>query len=201
MQVCAAILQWGGERNSNTGARHFLNEKLQNESLADYLISAKESFHLQSADLENLGAIESVNSMLSKIYALASEDNLPIYDSRVAAAIASLVEIYRINEEVRWEAVPELLIFPTIYTQNNQRRCITGLHANALVSESSVLYYGRPDTSRRWASAKVRLGWIIQEVLDQSQDLFNNQRHSRAHAFEASLFMIGYDVGCLSGNL
>jgi hypothetical protein len=45
------------------------------------------------------------------------------------------------------------------------------------------------------------LGWIITEVLKRNPALLSNQEHSRNHAFEAALFMIGYDVRSLSANL
>lgn len=199
MQACNAIFEWGGERNSKQGARPFLEAKHANNRLTNYLACARDAFHLRDARLDELDRVENVNSMLTKVYALASGDGLPIYDSRVAAAIACLVEIFRATQGCTWQQIPELLLFPTMY--GDQRRRVTRLHADALVSDNATLYYDRPDTATRWASAKLRLGWIIEAVLNRSPQLLASQPHSRMHAFEASLFMIGYDVRCLAPNL
>lgn len=50
--------------------------------------------------------------------------------------------------------------------------------------------------TKAWAQAKIRLGWLLDCVLEKNAKLFANEP-SRMHAFEASLFMIGYDVRCL----
>ncbi|GJH02728.1 hypothetical protein [Paraburkholderia terrae] len=199
MTACAATFRWGGERNAGRGARPFLKEKHANGQLVDYLVAAREAFSLKRGRLDQLHAIELVNSMLTKIYALASGDGLPIYDSRVAAAIASLVEIYRIETHRDWQQVPGKLLFPTMAAES--RRMLVGLHPNALISAGAVIRYQDPNMSARWASAKLRLGWIVEDVLRRAPKLLSSQPHSRHHAFEASLFMIGYDVRCLAPNL
>lgn len=199
MTACEAILRWGGERNASRGARPFLKAKHVNGQLVDYLVAAREAFSLKRGRLDQLHAIELVNSMLTKIYALASGDGLPIYDSRVAAAIASLVEVYRIETHRDWQQVPGKLLFPTMAEES--RRKLNGLHPDALISTGAVMRYQDADMSARWASAKLRLGWIIEDVLRRAPKLLSSQPHSRHHAFEASLFMIGYDVRCLAPNL
>ncbi|AUT75756.1 hypothetical protein C2L64_46370 [Paraburkholderia hospita] len=199
MTACEAIFRWGGERNSGRGARPFLNVKHANGQLVDYLVAAREAFSLKRGRLDQLHVIELVNSMLTKIYALASGDGLPIYDSRVAAAIASLVEVYRIETHRDWQQVPGKLLFPTMAAES--RRMLIGLHPDALISTGTVMRYQDADMSARWASAKLRLGWIIEDVLRRAPNLLSSQPHSRHHAFEASLFMIGYDVRCLTPNL
>lgn len=199
VQTCHAIFEWGGDRNPGKGARPFLGAKHASGQLVNYLKAAQEAFRLSSGRLDKLGPIEKVNSMLTKVHALASNDGLPIYDSRVAAATACLVELFRFQTRRAWRQVPAELLFPTL--DANQRRRLSGLHADALISRDTRLFYDQPDSTARWASAKLRLGWVAQEVLRQSPQLLSGQPHSRLHAFEASLFMIGYDVRCLAPNL
>ncbi len=201
-EVCSNILKWGGERNPKTGARKFLTEKLNNGQLIAYLSNAKQTFNLEKASLNQLESIQLVNSMMTKIYALNSDDGLPIYDTRVAAAIAGLVEIFRQRTSQDWQSVPELLAFPVPPEDaKSERRRLKYLDANSLVPKPELLNYSSPNTISRWASAKIRLGWIIQLTLERNSNLLTNQMHSRQHAFEAALFMIGYDIRSLFKNI
>lgn len=66
--------------------------------------------------------------------------------------------------------------------------------------------YGAPETAGQWASAKVRLGWIMESILEKPPKLFSDCRPApsladRMHSFEASLFMVGCDVTCLDCTL
>lgn len=197
-QACCQVFDWGGERNPKVGARRFLSEKLNNSALVDYLCAARQEFCLGSADLNRLSAIEKVNSMLTKVYALLSDDELPIYDTRVAVAIAGLVEVYRIDCKKQWGCVPEVLSFPVPPEgAGTNRRRLKFLNADALTPKPEVLYYTTQTSSLRWVSAKIRLGWIIKAVLKRNCDLLTKQSHARHHAFEAALFMVGYDIRSL----
>lgn len=201
-KACTNVFAWGGERNTQAGARKFLSEKLANGQFIDYLKTTQKTFKLDTANLQDLKPIELVNSMLTKVYALQSEDGLPIYDTRVAVAIAGLVEIYRLKTKQSWAEVPHLLAFPVPPEDaKSKRRRIKYLNPNALVPKSEMLSYQGKNTPMQWASAKIRLGWIITEVLKRNPKLLSTQAHSRKHAFEAALFMIGYDVRSLSPNL
>jgi hypothetical protein len=55
-------------------------------------------------------------------------------------------------------------------------------------------------TARSWSEAKIRLGWLMQRILADAPGLFKGSMPERMHAFEASLFMIGYDVACLNAQ-
>jgi hypothetical protein len=64
--------------------------------------------------------------------------------------------------------------------------------------------------SQAWSECKIRLGWLIELILEKAPDLFSllasrtekaNKGQSagtRAHAFESTLFMLGYDPSCFS---
>ena len=165
--------------------------------LCRYLRDAGDAFALDTADVDAIvPPVELLNSMLTKVHALYAADGLPIYDSRVAAAIASLVEMWRVATGKSGDPLPAMLAFPATAAS----RTVRGLfpHANA----PGVMAYGTPETAGQWASAKVRLAWIMESVLGRLPELFTGccpvpSPADRIHAFEASLFMVGYNVTCL----
>ncbi len=193
LKACEAILAWGGNRNSKIGAYPFLREQ---PNLSDYILGTGNAFILETADLSKLaapnGPVGKMNAMLTKVHALFSRDGLPIYDSRVAAAIASLVELWRHDTGKTSTELPAVLSFPATVTT----RTVLNLFPNA--HHPGVMPYGSAGdtiTAAQWSSAKVRLGWLMKQILDQSNLL--DKEANRMHAFEATLFMIGYDVTCL----
>ena len=54
--------------------------------------------------------------------------------------------------------------------------------------------------ANEWSSCKVRLGWLIEEILKKAEmlgrPLFVSEKSvaAKMHAFEAALFMMGFDV-------
>ncbi len=193
--VCQKILDWGGNRNPAVGALPFLRD-MAGDSLCGYLRTAGASFKLISADTDQIAPpVIRMNAMLTKVHALYATDGLPIYDSRVAAAIASLVELWRRSTD-RVGALPPALTFPA----TTATRTVLRLFPDAV--HPGVLIYGADATVQKWSSAKVRLGWIMDRVLSTAPNtvlLDQSASHQeRMHAFEASLFMIGYNPSCLT---
>ena len=93
------------------------------------------------------------------------------------------------------KSLPPVLTFPATLTTRTVLRLFPG------AIHPGVMVYGSATTPQDWSSAKVRLGWIMEAVLTKLPDLvLSGQQASladRMHAFEASLFIIGYDVTCL----
>ncbi len=198
--VCGAILSWGGERNPRKGARIDINQLHASGTLSHYLKVSKDSFHLIEADLNALSPIKFAGSMWTKVYSLHASDGLPIYDSRVAAAIAGMVEIYRVRSSGNWKQVPRLLEFG--FERGTKKRDLRRLNLEAI--RPRAFNRGMPDTfARRWSSCKVRLGWLTEALLVRKPELFSHYDSvsQRAHAFEAALFMIGSDLRSLANNL
>ncbi|WP_141755289.1 hypothetical protein [Burkholderia plantarii] len=83
-------------------------------------------------------------------------DGLPIYDSRVAAAIASLVELFRLQCRPRWQAIPDELPFPTM--ADEARRKVVALHPLAMVATRTLMRHDSSGIARRRAGARLRLG-------------------------------------------
>lgn len=201
--ACCSIFEWGGERNKKVGARPFLESKISVQNgLCDYLNQVHGAVGLAYADVSSLSVVQEMNSMLTKVHALAAVDGLPIYDSRVAAAIACLVEIYRHNTGLAWAEVPEFLSFPAIPEDaKHDRRHVGALREDkSLIPKPGFIRYQDRQRAIRWMSASIRLGWLIEAVLSRRPNILK-QQVSRMHAFEACLFMMGYDVRCLQRNL
>ena len=199
LAACRDILAWGGDRNMRVGALPFLTGLHGNGELTHYLREARKAFALDSAVIAlDKPPVRKMNSMLTKVHALASVDGLPIYDSRVAAAIAALVELWRREARLEHEELPGELAFPATASD----RSVLYLFGDA--QDPGVMSYApakASETAARWSSAKIRLGWLMAGVLDKAPGLFATLApQDRMRAFEASLFMIGSNVGCLVAN-
>jgi hypothetical protein len=192
LAACDRVLRWGGDRNAKVGANLFLTGFDQPGQLGTYLRETKAAFDLTKDDPEQLRAVHKMNAMLSKVHALMADDGLPIYDSRVSGAIATMAELYR--REKGLTSLPESIRFPAT---GGPRRRVGHFLPDAV--DTCHINYSSKNTARIWTLAKWRLGRIFRQVLSQNLALFKNEGDiaSRCHALEASLFMIGYDPSCL----
>jgi hypothetical protein len=189
--ACDAIRAWGGDRNSNKGAGPFL---LGRPDIVAYLDDVKKELALSSAIVGPSSALSktlSMNSMLTKVHAFNAGDGLPIYDSRVAGAIATIVETWRQDTGRQHHSLPLALSFPAVGGGGARRqvRC----RYRTSVSPGTVYYTaGTPSPHRAarntmaWVSGKVRLGWLLSELLSQPSP-------AGIRSLEACLFMAGYD--------
>lgn len=187
-QACLDVLGWGGVR----GAVAFLNDLRRQCRLVQYLEDCRPLFVLngaQSLSQINSHSILRFDAGLTKIHALIDLTGSPIYDSRVGAAIAMLYALYRL--EATSEAV---LRFPTGTARGKQVR-----NPGLLGYQPAPQFFTPAVTPEYWAQYQVKLGWVIQETLITSS-LFSGNLQERCHAFEAALFMIGYDLRCLESG-
>lgn len=196
LEACMAILRWGGDRNSKVGALPFLQSQA---NVLGYLNAVKAELNLATAVIPPKGQLTSVmamNSMLTKVHALKSGDGLPIYDSRVAGAIATLVETWRRADGFTRMPLPFALSFPEV-GGGGPRRSVRARYPDCI--KPPTLYYATgPDSAERavqiareWASAKVRLGWLLSELLTDASP-------SGIRSLEACLFMGGYDCSAIN---
>lgn len=193
LAACKNVLNWGGNRNYKVGAYPFLCSQT---NLRDYIQNTAHAFCLNTANTSELAGphlpVRQMNSMLTKVHALYAQDGLPIYDSRVAAAIATLVEQWRRHSGLTTKPLPNTLKFPaTLPTRTVLKQFTDADHPG-------VMIYGADNTVVQWSGAKVRLGWLIGTLIDRLPNLFADIDGGRMRAFEAALFMIGYDVRCLN---
>lgn len=199
------ILAWGGNRNWKVGAWPFISN-MSDVALVKYLQRTRSIFHLGSARLPFPGGSDGIllmNAMLTKVHALNAGEGLPIYDSRVAAAIACLVELWRMQVGRQAEALPALLTFPA----TDPARTVAVMSSQA---KSPPMMSQCEAPSQAWSECKVRLGWLMELILEKAPDLFSSRASrdakatkgqsagTRAHAFESTLFMLGYDPSCFT---
>lgn len=217
LEATKSIIIWGGDRaykkNPPAGALPFL---MSLEDLPNYLMSAGDALNLETADTGKLKPILRMNAMLTKVHALMSDDGLPIYDSRVAGAIGCLVEIFRQSSGNLFDRLPETLAFKA--TDPVDRRRVQYLGSGPSRCFDQVLDPGvmnranHEQCASEWASAKVRLGWLLSEIIKESDrqgsglipETFGEKNSSlpaRMHAMEAALFMIGFSVDSLAVHL
>jgi hypothetical protein len=191
MRACSDILLWGGERNAAVGARPFL--LAQGVALPTYIAQTGRQMSLDEGDLEaGFPAVKAMNSMLTKVHAFYSQDGLPIYDSRVSAAIAALVEYWR--QAGAQSVLPRMLQFPLAGGSAKPQHKLQCLFEKPMTH--GQLIYNHAATPARWAGAKLRLAWIMAEVLRKAPHLFAGETN-RMRAMEAALFMVGYDLRSL----
>ncbi|OUL92983.1 hypothetical protein [Paraburkholderia hospita] len=188
------ILRWGGVHS----AIPFIDSKVRKNEWCAYLKELAPLFALdgdQTLDALHAGNVQRFDSGMTKIHALFDTTGSPIYDSRVGAAMAMLYEMFRgdANELVS-------LGFPSGRARGQQIR-----NPGELGFAASPQFYKPQVPREEWARWQLRAGWIISAVLAQNKELFANESSpgtannisARCHAFEAALFMIGYDLRSL----
>jgi hypothetical protein len=189
--ACRAILHWGGV----TGAIPFLNNLRETSNLVNYLNRLEPLMTLvgnQHLDNLDASAVLRFDAGITKIHALIDDTGSPIYDSRVGASIGMLYALYA-------EANPNFpnrLAFPSGAARGDQVRNPSGLGHSA-----APQFFTRAVTTEMWAQWQVKLGWIIRRTLEACP-WFNDEINmsARCHAFEAALFMVGYDLRCFNGG-
>lgn len=199
LQSAWKIIEWGGG-NQSTGAFVFL-DRMQ-ARVVPYLRTTESVFRLATADTGMLvPPVEQMNAMLTKVHAFLATDGLPIYDSRVAAAIATLVEMWRRatlpSHTLPATPIPVALNFPSLSSRGKRRRTVAIKFHDAVLPKHLQGY--TTSTARAWSCAKIRLGWLMEALLCKQSAVYASvgALSDRMRALEAALFMIGYDVTCL----
>jgi len=189
--ACLEILRWGGVRNRAVGAMPFLKAR---PDLVGYLDAVKNELTLDTAIVSPDRSFVSVlrmNSVLTKLHSFHSGDGLPIYDSRVAGAVAALIETWRQASGRSAKPIPFALKFPSV-GGGGPRRTVSPRYLDC--HHPGTLYYPAKQQgdgsvllqTGEWASAKVRLGWLLSELLTKPTP-------AGIRSLEACLFMAGYD--------
>ncbi|RQS71938.1 hypothetical protein DID96_11635 [Burkholderia sp. Bp8963] len=198
--VAREILRWGGVFS----AIPFIESKVRQRAFCAYLKSLAPLFALdgsQTTDDLHARNVERFDAGLTKVHALFDTTGSPIYDSRVGAALAMLYELFRRDAErigVRYDP----LGFPSGQARGAQIR-----NPGDLGFAAAPQFYTNQMPRERWAGWQVRAGWIIRAVLERKA-LFASEPHvdgadliaAQCHAFEAALFMIGYDIRSVAGS-
>jgi hypothetical protein len=187
--ACLKVLRWGGVLRDKRGAKPFILGQTIAGTLVRYLKATRDLLRLDAEQsLEDVTAdrVIKFDSGMTKIHALLDESGLPIYDSRVGAAISMLEALYRMElGDVR----------SSPHFASGRARGAQVRNPGKLGFDNAPIVFGlRPNI---WAQNQLKLGWVISAVIDGS-NLFRNEGGvpARCHALEASLFMMGYDLKC-----
>ena len=120
-----------------------------------------------------------MNSGFSKIYSLLV-DGFPIYDSRVACGIASLVRLF--CEETGREEVPTQLALGIPPNRGSVNRNPS--------SERLVFPRLWSTSTRRYAESNVRAAWLLDALA--AFPPFCELGKDRQRALQSAMFMVGY---------
>lgn len=191
LDSCNAVLDWGGVPKS----KPWLSSLSAGGTLITVLGAAITTMNPKTAVLGPPWAtVARYNAGMTKIYSLLSGGALPIYDSRVGAAIGGLLALSGIRPARKGN---DLLVFPSGAARGNQCRDAGELWRGW----GQPQFYSKAVPDEKWAKASVKLAWILEEVLTRCKTLFPPPAYpdlsSRLHALEAALFMIGYDLRAL----
>ena len=175
LKVAKDVMQWGGINN---------NQSLCDlgENSLEQLKSNAKLLRPDTADTDKLSGFKYMNAGYSKIYSLIVDD-LPIYDSRVACTLASLILLF--CNEKSLSVVP-----PNLYLGVPQGK---GEKVNRFPSLGHLTLrkiQGAQYTLH--AKSNVMAAWILGE-LAQKGKFAALPRERRVDALQSALFMIGYE--------
>ena len=172
------VLRWGGVVASNQRRL----DALHDEAIPLLQINAR-ILDPATADLDRVGVVQPMNAGFSKIYSLIL-DHFPMYDSRVACALASLVRWF--CEEEGYQGVPDSLAFGIPPNQGKEGK------VNRDPSRGAFSF---PKTQRSgaglYARSNLMAAWILDELAKHGPfgKLGDDERQ---FALQSAMFMIGH---------
>ena len=174
LDAAIAVVEWGGVR------RNKVRLNALGKTALPTICAAAEQLDPERADWARLDLVRDMNSGFSKIYSLML-DGFPIYDSRVACALCSLIRAY--CEESGLATVPPLLSLGLPPSQGRVQR-------NPSVRELNFhqLWHGQ-----RWkyAVSNLMAAWLL-GPMSELGPFAALPIERRLLAVESAFFMIGY---------
>ncbi len=172
VDIAQEIVDWGEIR----GLRRLDQwRQMQPTGLQTHISNVRNKLDPLSSDTEYLRGFKFMGSGFSKIYS-ALIPGLPIYDSRVACALACLIGIY--CQDKRLCPVPPLLDLGIPPGQGNKGgRC-----------KQSIFY----TQQSKYAKANLQFAWLMQGLAANPGDFKNVPESQRVDALQSALFMLGY---------
>ena len=173
LDAAITVVRWGQVRQNIASL-----QTLGDRALARLTASAR-LLNPDEADLHRLSDVRPMNSGFSKIYSLLI-DGFPIYDSRVACGLGSLVRLF--CEETRCDGIPTQLAFGIPPSRGSVSRNPSSDH----------LVFPRlwSTSTRRYAESNVRAAWLLDSL--SARPPFSELGHERQRALQSAMFMIGY---------
>ena len=172
LDAAVAVVRWGGLHRSERRLGELGEEALP------VLTTAVQLMDPAKADLDHLAGARPMNSGFSKIYSLLI-DGFPIYDSRVACALASLVRLF--CEETGRAEVPghlQLGLPPSYAGKERDPSC-------------GARVFRRISTPGRFARSNVMAAWLLGALA--ANPPFSGEADPLL-AMESAMFMVGFRV-------
>ena len=170
------IREWGGIR------KHGDLEKLGDSAFAILSENARR-LNPESGDTDDLRSFRHMGSGYSKIYAMMVP-SLPIYDSRVACSLTSLILIH--CRQCELPGLPETLELGVPQSQGNQLR---NPSTDQYVFPKIWAAAGR---GRRYAVSNLKAAWLIAEMAGRGEPFASMEKDRGILALQSALFMLGY---------
>ena len=176
IQTAKRIREWGGIR------KHGDLDNLGNSAFA-VLTENAIRLNPESGDTDDLRSFSHMGSGYSKIYAMMVP-SLPIYDSRVACALTSLISVY--CRQCELPGVPETLELGVPQSHGNQHRNpSTPPYTFPKIWDSGT-------HGGRYAVSNLKAAWLIAEMAGRGGAFANMGKDRGTLALQSALFMIGY---------
>ena len=177
LEAAVAVVEWGGVRQNRKKLK-----ALEPDALTVVCEDAARLDPVQ-ADLGQLGDVRHLNAGFSKIHALLIDD-FPMYDSRVACALASLVRRY-CEEKGRIQVPQELALSIPPARGRFPRNPRNPSHGTLRFRDM------RWGDAKQYASSNVIAAWLLRALADHGEfgDLEPDQR---LRALQSAMFMLGY---------
>ncbi len=176
VRAANAVFEWGG---AGVRRNRFTLATLEPDALTVVLADAAR-LDPARADLSQLGEVSYLNSGFSKIHALIIDD-YPMYDSRVACALASMVRRY--CEESGHAIVPQQLALSVPPSQGRITRNPS--------AETLRFRHMRWRDAKQYATSNVIAAWLL-GALAAHGEFGKLDLRLRLPALQSAMFMLGY---------
>ena len=166
-------VDWGGSNTLNLNSSHNWGD-ISSTELQQHIDEIRQKLDPEKADTNDLPVSLRMGAGFSKIYS-ALIPGFPIYDSRVACALACLVRIHCQHKES--SLVPSLLNLgiPSGRVEQGDR------------CKKPTLQY-----PPKYARSNLQFAWLMQALVVEPGEFANVPEHLRVDALQSALFMLGY---------
>ena len=133
------------------------------------------------------GGLRFMGAGYSKIYSLMLDD-FPIYDSRIACSLTSLIRVYCRDQGL--PGVPDLLVLcvlPNASTLDRDPSDETYRFPIVHASQSMI-------KKDEYASSNLRAAWLLRELVERADGKGGWPVGQELVALQSALFMVGYEV-------
>ena len=180
LEAAKDVVKWGGKPLPR------LTDRLKFRALEE-LGKCSRKLDPKTATMEGLSGFKYMGAGFSKIYSLMLAD-FPIYDSRVACALTSLIVLF-CEDTARAKVPPILDLGVPLDESKNERNPSRGPYViRKIRPRSQESFHVRSNVKAAWL-----LGYLATRAPGQFEAVSVDRR---VRAMEAGLFMLGYERLC-----